>query len=147
MQRIASAFAGLEGKATRCFVHDGSDGLEAAIANVYGPSPHQRCICHKLGNVWDAVQGKEAHGELREDAAGVYDVATADEARERLAALAAKWQANEPAAVVRHPPATHASPTQARHRSPPQGTPRTPQELVHLLTPAEAYPNETAHCS
>jgi putative transposase len=98
---LADLFArGLEGEATRCFVHDGSDGLEEAIASVYGLRPHQRCICHKLGNVWEAVEDKEAHGELRKDAADVYDVATAEAAWERLAAFRAKWQAREPAAVA-----------------------------------------------
>lgn len=97
---LADLFArGLEGEATACFVHDGSDGLEAAIASVYGPRPHQRCICHKLRNVWDAVDDKDAHGQVRKDAAKVYDVATAQEAWERLTAFASKWEAREPAAV------------------------------------------------
>ena len=98
---LASLFArGLEGEATRCFVHDGSDGLDAAIASVYGPRPHQRCICHKLANVWDAIKDKDAHGGLRKDASKVYDVATADEAWERLAAFRATWESREPAAVA-----------------------------------------------
>jgi transposase-like protein len=98
---LADLFArGLEGAGTRCFVHDGSDGLEAAIASVYGPRPHQRCICHKLGNVWDAVEDKEAHGELRKDAAAVYDVREAEAAWDRLAAWRAKWRGREPAAVA-----------------------------------------------
>ena len=98
---LADLFArGLEGKAVTIFVHDGSDGLDGAIGSVYGPQPHQRCICHKLGNVWDAVEHKEAHGELRKDAADVYDVDSAEEAWERLAGFRATWQAREPAAVA-----------------------------------------------
>lgn len=98
---LADLFArGLEGAPTRCFVHDGSDGLDAAIASVYGPRPHQRCICHKLGNVWEAVEHKEAHGQLRKDAAAVYDVGTAEAAWDRLAAWRAKWEGREPAAVA-----------------------------------------------
>jgi putative transposase len=98
---LADLFArGLEGKATKVFIHDGSDGLEAAIASVYGPRPHQRCICHKLGNVWDDVVHKDLHGELRRDAAAVYDVETTDEAWARLAAFEARWGTREPAAVA-----------------------------------------------
>jgi putative transposase len=98
---LADLFArGLEGKATQAFVHDGSDGLAAAIASVYGPRPHQRCICHKLANVWDAVADKDAHGDLRKDAAAVYDVDTVAEAWDRLAAFEATWGRCEPAAVA-----------------------------------------------
>jgi putative transposase len=98
---LADLFArGLEGKAVKAFVHDGSDGLDAAIASVYGPRPHQRCICHKLGNVWDAVVDKQAHGKLRKDAAAVYDVEGVEEAWDRLAAFEATWAAREPAAVA-----------------------------------------------
>jgi transposase-like protein len=98
---LADLFArGLEGASAKLFVHDGSSGLDAAIASVYGPRARQRCICHKLGNVWDAVADKDAHSALRDDAAAVYDVETAQEAWEQLAAFAATWGAREPRAVA-----------------------------------------------
>lgn len=91
---------GLEGKAAKLFIHDGSEGLENAIHSVYGPVPRQRCICHKLRNVWDAVRDKGAHGALRADASAVYQVATAEEAWERLGAFAERWREREPKAVA-----------------------------------------------
>ncbi len=43
---------------------------------------------------------KEAHGELRKDAAAVYDVDAVEEAWDRLAAFEATWPTREPAAVA-----------------------------------------------
>jgi len=91
---------GLRGQKTALFIHDGSEGLENALDSVFGPSGHQRCICHKLGNLWDAVANKEAHSSIREDAAKIYDVETPQEARERLADFASTWGDREPQAVA-----------------------------------------------
>jgi putative transposase len=91
---------GLEGDAVKCFVHDGSDGLENALDSVYGAVATQRCIAHKLGNVWDAVEHKDRHRGLQRDASEVYDAATADQARQRLAAFGRKWTRREPQAVA-----------------------------------------------
>jgi putative transposase len=91
---------GLEGENTKLFVHDGADGLANAIHAVYGPVGHQRCICHKLGNVWDATEHKDKHKSIRKEAAAVYDVDTAEEAWERLAAWSHKWAELEPRAVA-----------------------------------------------
>jgi putative transposase len=91
---------GLEGAVVRSFVHDGSEGLEHAIQSVYGPLPQQRCICHKLANVWDAVTDKENHESIRNDASGIYDAETAREAKERLAAFCRNWRTREPSAVA-----------------------------------------------
>lgn len=91
---------GLEGQATKCFVHDGSEGLEHAIDSVYGPLPQQRCICHKLRNVWDDVADKDAHADIPKDASAVYDADTEQEARKRLAAFRRKWKQREPRAVA-----------------------------------------------
>jgi len=91
---------GLEGKAMRCFVHDGSDGLENALDSVYGAVATQRCIAHKLRNVWDAVEDKEAHKAIRRDASAVYDAATEADARQRLATFGRTWTRREPEAVA-----------------------------------------------
>ena len=61
---------GLTGEKTALFIHDGSDGLENALDSVFGPGWRQRCVCHKLGNLWDAVADKEAHASIRQEAAG-----------------------------------------------------------------------------
>jgi putative transposase len=91
---------GLEGRNTALFIHDGSDGLENALDTVFGPVGRQRCVCHKLGNLWDAVADKDAHRSIRKQAASVYDVDTPEQARERLAEFAGKWRALEPQAVA-----------------------------------------------
>ena len=91
---------GLTGEKTALFIHDGSDGLENALDSVFGPGGRQRCVCHKLGNLWDAVADKEAHASIRQEAAEIYDVDTAEEARERLGAFAVTWRNREPRAVA-----------------------------------------------
>ena len=48
------------------------------LDSVFGPGGRQRCVCHKLGNLWDAVADKEAHKSIRREAAEIYDVETAE---------------------------------------------------------------------
>ena len=91
---------GLTGEKVALFIHDGSEGLANALETVFGPGARQRCICHKLGNLWDAVIDKGAHEAIRAEAAAIYDVETAEEARKRLASFAASWREREPAAVA-----------------------------------------------
>lgn len=91
---------GLEGAPVECFVHDGSEGLEAALDSVYGAVATQRCICHKLANVWEAVRQKDRHAAIRQDASAVYDVETPSAAREQLAAFGRRWTRREPEAVA-----------------------------------------------
>jgi len=91
---------GLEGENAELFVHDGADGLANALHTVYGPVAHQRCVFHKLGNVWDATEHKERHKSIRKEAAEVYDVDSADEAWERLAVWSDRWREREPRAVA-----------------------------------------------
>jgi len=91
---------GLTGQNTALFVHDGSEGLENALHSVFGPGGRQRCICHKLGNLWDAVEDKDSHQAIRRQAAEIYDVETAEEARQRLARFASSWRDREPQAVA-----------------------------------------------
>lgn len=38
------------------FIHDGSKGLMAALDLMYPNIPHQRCLFHKLRNLWQAIQ-------------------------------------------------------------------------------------------
>ena len=91
---------GLTGETTALFIHDGSDGLENALDSVFGSGVRQRCICHKLGNVWDAVSDKQAHASIRSEAATIYDVETAQQAYQRLEAFGASWRDREPQAVA-----------------------------------------------
>jgi transposase-like protein len=91
---------GLRGEKTALFIHDGSDGLENALDSVFGPGGRQRCICHKLGNLWDAVADKQAHASIRKEAAAIYDVDSPEQARRRLERFAARWRPVEPQAVA-----------------------------------------------
>jgi transposase-like protein len=38
------------------FIHDGGSGLIAALNLMYPHIPHQRCLFHKLRNLWHAIQ-------------------------------------------------------------------------------------------
>lgn len=41
------------------FIHDGGKGLIAALNLLYPNIPHQRCIFHKLRNLWHAIQAPQ----------------------------------------------------------------------------------------
>lgn len=92
-------------------LHDGGSGLAAALTTVYfGPDVElQRCLFHKLRNVWQAVRGED--GMTRQerqqrrtavlaDARAVYQHDTADACRQALTAFREKWAAAEPEAVA-----------------------------------------------
>jgi len=38
------------------FIHDGGSGLRAALDFIYPHIPHQRCLFHKLRNLWHSIQ-------------------------------------------------------------------------------------------
>lgn len=91
---------GLEFANTRLIVHDGSQGIENGIESVLGAEVlAQRCICHKLANVSDAVEDKQRREKVREEASRVYHAESAEEAKKRLAAFSRKWKRLEPRAV------------------------------------------------
>jgi len=91
---------GLEGRETALFVHDGSDGIEGGLESVYGSEAvGQRCICHKLMNVVEAVKKKERREEVRGDASLVYQGKSVEEAWERLGKFRKKWIRRERKAV------------------------------------------------
>ena len=92
-------------------VHDGGSGLAAALTTVYlGPGVEfQRCVFHKLRNVWQAVRGDEAMGrqERRQRrqavltaARAIYQYDTVAACRQALAAFRAAWADTEPEAVM-----------------------------------------------
>jgi hypothetical protein len=87
----------------QAIVRDGGEGLEQALDYVYGSRlVQQRCIFHKLRNVRDKCVGLD-RGEkksLLEQAAAVYDAASAAEAHARLAAFAHQWRLTQPQAVA-----------------------------------------------
>jgi Transposase, Mutator family len=95
-------------KGLQLVVRDGSGGLGEALALVYGSTVReQRCIFHKLQNVGtkcrSELKGKENRDlrkQLMEQAAGVYQAETADEARKLLAQWAKQWHGQAPQAVA-----------------------------------------------
>ncbi len=84
-------------------VRDGSEGLEQALDYVYGSAlVQQRCIFHKLRNVSNKSVGLDRDGKksLLEQAAAVYEAASAAEAQARLVAFGEQWRPTQPQAVA-----------------------------------------------
>jgi len=97
-------------KGLRLFVHDGSAGLEKAFEFVwFGQVERQRCIFHKLRNVYRDVVGSsemtrierqaQRQAVLRE-ASEVYRGKDESEIRQNLEAFRVKWGEREPKAVA-----------------------------------------------
>jgi transposase-like protein len=93
----------------RLFVHDGGAGLKAALKTCYWDVPSQRCVFHKLRNVWDAVvlpedrPGRESHQMRRlliRQAAAVFRAPDELTARCLMADFADRWEAEQPQAVA-----------------------------------------------
>jgi transposase-like protein len=95
------------------FIHDGGSGLVAALNLMYPHIPHQRCLFHKLRNLWQAIQTPDTltPGERREfkravfqQVREVFSAATAREAqvlRDRLCATLQTSQAKLTATLCR----------------------------------------------
>ena len=90
-------------------IHDGGKGLEAALELVYPHIPHQRCVFHKLRNIWHAVAveddlSRQQAFALRltiiRKAAAVFRAPDQNTALERLNAFRTQFAASQPAAVA-----------------------------------------------
>jgi transposase-like protein len=90
-------------------VGDGAAGLTEARRTVYWNVPFQRCIFHKLRNVWRAivlpegVEGKAARAYKRRlirSAARVWRATDKQEARRRQHAFCRRWEAEQPAVAA-----------------------------------------------
>lgn len=90
------------------FIHDGDKGLIAALKLLYPHIPHQRCLFHKLRNLWHAiVPPKHLTGtetlqfkrDLIQQATAIFYAATIDEACQLRDAFGNQWQASQPALV------------------------------------------------
>lgn len=93
----------------RLLVADGSSGLPRARALVYWNVPFQRCVFHKLRNIWKALvvpedleqlQARAYKRRLIRQAARVWQAARVDTARERHATWCYHWEAEQPDAVA-----------------------------------------------
>ncbi len=87
------------------FIHDGGTGLVAALRLMYPHIPHQRCLFHKLRNLWHAIRPPTvlprdaAHAfkrNLLKQAREVFYATSADEAAQRRDAVASQWGTEQP---------------------------------------------------
>jgi hypothetical protein len=87
------------------FIHDGGAGLIAALNLMYPSIPHQRCLFHKLRNLWHAIRPPATlprdqvlafKRTLLQQVQTVFYAASADEATQRRDAFCRQWQADQP---------------------------------------------------
>lgn len=90
-------------------VGDGAAGLEPARRTVYWDVPFQRCVFHKLRNIWEDIivpedlEGKAARADKRRfirSAARIWYAPDEKEARRRQSGFCRKWEEAQPAAVA-----------------------------------------------
>ena len=79
---------------------DGADGIMAAIETVYPTVARQRCIVHKLKNVWGHVRDRANRPTLMRAAARIYEAADLAQAHARRDAWVTQWLAIETEAVA-----------------------------------------------
>ena len=93
----------------RLLVADGAAGLSAARKTVYWDVPFQRCVFHKLRNIWRAIvlpQGLEGKGakaykrRFIRSAARIWQAATEKEARRLQRKFCTKWALKQPEAIA-----------------------------------------------
>jgi putative transposase len=70
-------------------VTDGHDGLVAAVKELFGATPRQRCLLHKQRNVLNAVPRRVRH-EVEAELVGIWAQPTKQDAVIQLAAFKAK---------------------------------------------------------
>ena len=90
-------------------VGDGAAGLQAARRTVYWDVAFQRCVFHKLRNIWrdivlpEGLEGKAGRAYKRRfirSAARVWQAPDVNEARRRQRRFCKKWEERQPAAVA-----------------------------------------------
>lgn len=91
------------------FIHDGGAGLIAALNLMYPHIPHQRCLFHKLRNLWRTIrppanlsrdQATVFKRDLLQQAQGIFDAASAEEAVQRRDTFCHQWQVEQPDLVA-----------------------------------------------
>lgn len=87
------------------FIHDGGTGLVAALNLMYPHIPHQRCLFHKLRNLWNAIrppanltraETRAFKRHLFQQVRTVFYAPTAQEAAQRRETFRSQWQADQP---------------------------------------------------
>jgi transposase-like protein len=91
------------------FVHDGGAGLQAALNLMYPHLPHQRCLFHKLRNLWQAIrppimltseQARTFKHALFVQVRAILFADSPDQASQRRDAFCQQWQALQPDLVA-----------------------------------------------
>ncbi len=91
------------------FIHDGGTGLIAALRLIYPHIPHQRCLFHKLRNLWQAIrppttltreETQAFKRTLLHQVQAVFYASSPDEATHRRDAFCAQWLAEQPDVVA-----------------------------------------------
>lgn len=87
------------------FIHDGGSGLRAALNLIYPHIPHQRCLFHKLRNLWTHIQApsdltreerRDFKRELLQSVLPLLDLDNEDQARQLRHTLCETWQELQP---------------------------------------------------
>lgn len=90
------------------FIHDGGKGLIAALDLIYPHIPHQRCLFHKLRNLWHAIQtpdtfsrsdARQLKRKLIQQVAAIFYSPTAQAAQRTRDAFCTQWQDDQPELV------------------------------------------------
>lgn len=90
------------------FIHDGGSGLRAALDLIYPHIPHQRCLFHKLRNLWTSIQApsnltrkerRDFKRELLQSVLPLLHLADEDEAQQLRNTLCETWQDLQPTFV------------------------------------------------
>lgn len=91
------------------FIHDGGQGLIAALQYIYPHVPHQRCLFHKLRNLYAAIDVPEhtapadriaAKRRLMKQLKAIYAADTLTDANALRDAFRQQWQARQPRLVT-----------------------------------------------
>lgn len=91
------------------FIHDGASGLIAALDLLYPHIPHQRCLFHKLRNLWHAIRppGNATRAavlsfkrNLIQQVSAIFSAATAEDASQLRDAFCQQWHAQQPEVVA-----------------------------------------------
>ena len=93
---------GLQGRGVSLFVHDGLGTITQALNTVYGERAigrQQRCVFHKLNNLWQHTERKDLHEAILPEAAEIWKAPTREQARKRIDEFAPAWRRKEPRAV------------------------------------------------
>jgi len=90
-------------------IHDGGSGLQGALRMVYFDADHQRCLFHKLRNIWQHLhapdhlspkQSRRHRKAIFRDFCAIWEAQRYDTALRRYLAVVRKYRSTQPEAVA-----------------------------------------------